>query len=362
MNESTTPVSISVVEVEKIEPISSAETQPKLIEVEELLKKSWEGLKRTWPTLLLFYGVSFGLSMLTGVIGIIVFLVAGGWEVFANLRTIESYATTHIGQLIGSTSIAVLTMILLLVVTAIWTTTASLLYLASYYRGKDITSGTAFSQASRLFGGLFTLSIVVSLLSWGGTMLFIVPGVIISVLLAFSLFEMMFHQTSTVESLANSVNMVRQNFGGLFVRVLVVVGIQMAYQVGLQFLQMIPIVGLLASIISIPLSIGLTFFFYHYYYLLYQSARQHTNLRRSVNLGWMWGVAIVGWILFLMLGYVGYRAIGSFSNYQKERALNMIEQDLPAEYRNQSAVDTFDESTLPTTLKKTKDSFEYEFK
>ena len=161
--------------------------------------------------------------------------------------------------------------------------------------GYLLTTGFKFIPA------MFTTNFLVGFLIVGGFNLLIVPGIIIAVYLSFASYEVVLNGQKNLQALKNSVIIVSQNFGELFIRYLVMMGIGVvigAIYVTLEFFfKNDSTLTLILNFVFLIVQTVLTCLSIAYVYIIYKEARDLTDFTQPVKITWMWIVATLGWIL-----------------------------------------------------------------
>lgn len=319
-----------------IEPKHSVATKS-YSSISDLLNSSWNLVRLSWKKLLVLslivWGIFFALILLGAGTAVGVFMTSlGDGEV----------ASGAIGIALG---LVVLAVIAVLAVGSVYSTS---LLLALDEADTNPSIRSLISRAIKLLIPVFITSLIVFFLVYGGFGLLIIPGIIIALLTSFSLYEIIFFNNRPIAAITNSVRIVSQNFGELFKRLLVIIGIS----VGLFIINVIlsailgdnnagqSVLSLVWSVIQMVFS----WFVIAYYLKTYREARANTDLSTKISLLWMWIVAIVGWIAVGFIVSVGLRALSN-TDFQE-----MIEDELMQEQQYDFPMnqDGIEESNLDT--------------
>lgn len=160
---------------------------------------------------------------------------------------------------------------------------------------------------------LFLIGIVTWFLTVGGFFLLIIPGILIAILLGFSQFEIILNNQRGLNALRRSTAIISKNFGGIFVRYLILFLIVLGYTIIIGILEGAVgeeakgILGLINFIINIIWG----WFSLSFSIKLYKQAKATVHENNIGSLNWMWIVAILGWLIVGALGFAGYKAFSS---------------------------------------------------
>ena len=179
---------------------------PKLPPFGQLWKEATKHLQEKF---LLYWGIAILPTVLQ-----IAFLalgvgVAGG---FMNGFSRQSTA-------IGITVVGVVALIFLIII-QLWSA-ATLTYL-SVHHDEQLTFKSAMSAGWKHIGSLFWISVLSGLLSLAGFLLFVVPGIIMTVWFTFPLYILMSEGDRGMKALQKSAEYVRGNWGKIFGNMLLV--------------------------------------------------------------------------------------------------------------------------------------------
>ncbi|MEX0895762.1 MAG: hypothetical protein WDZ94_02365 [Patescibacteria group bacterium] len=234
-------------------------------------------------------------------------------------------------------------------------------------------------EAMRVTPAVFLAMLVVGALAIGSMALFIIPGLIVSVLLAFTLYEVILEKSSLSLAMRNSYTIVTKHFFELFIR-----GLALVVGAGLLIFildtiaknsgDIRPLFELINSIVGVLLN----WFAIAYAIIIYREARVATDLTNTKNPVWMYIVAAIGWIVLIFVGSVAWgmrepflenfrqmlpaftqeimddpSALNEFENMTSEEQIEYFE-NLSTEQDNQS--DTIDSEQLELLLQEELDT------
>lgn len=170
-------------------------------------------------------------------------------------------------------------------------------------------------------------SLLVAFLTIGGLFVFVIPGVLISIFLVFSSYEVVLNGQKTSQALKNSATIIGQNFGELFLRYIVLIAATTGISIFFGILQGLTekVAGLsgLIGLFSMLLQIVLSGYLIVYLYSMYKEARVLTDFNRPSKLTWMWIISIIGWIIgFFMIMAVSAGIAALVNSGQLEKYIN----------------------------------------
>lgn len=138
---------------------------------------------------------------------------------------------------------------------------------------RSLTVGTAYKQAFSMFVSYSILSLLVSLIIMVGFMLFIIPGIIVSIWLAFASFVLVLEGTKIIAAMKQSREYVRGKWWGVFYRLIMVTLFVFIVYVIASLISKIISVAVVSSIIELLINIIITPIVVAYMYLLYQDVK-----------------------------------------------------------------------------------------
>lgn len=290
--------------------------------IDQLMKDSWERVKRTWKQMVLlylalvvFFAVVFG--------GTVTFFIASG---VAFSGSPEKLASVVAGGMIAALLLGILSV-------AVSTVFQAALLLAVSESKAYPTLGSKIKRGFQLFLPLFATSLITLFLVMGGMGLLIIPGIAIAILVSYTIYEIVLADTRMMTAIRNSVTIIQQNFGEVFVRVIIIFLISLGISIVLNLLQ----VGLgdneasksLVGLLNLVISPVFAFFSLAYYYQVYKEARDMTDFSRPASIVWMWIVSILGWM-------VGVALIIAIAGVAGKAIESTLEKDFSSSYSQDS--------------------------
>lgn len=275
--------------------------------VGDLLRQSWETVKLSWKNILLIYLALYAVFF----VGILI--IGGTW---AGSFAISAGTGVHLA---GASAFAVvITVVVALALAVVATSFGTALILAVAQAEEKPGMGSLVSRGFKLFLPVFLTSLLMAFLIYGGSILFLIGGIVIAIFTCFSTYEVIFTENKYSAAISNSVRMVAQNFGEIFIRFLVLVGIAIGlWIVDATLINMVGDNGAargLMGLVKIVVDALFGWFTIAYAYLLYKEAREATDFKRPASTAWVWWVAIIGWIVGILVVIFAFSFIKSVLN------------------------------------------------
>ena len=278
-----------------------------IVSIKDHLLASWEMTKGSLKNLvflwLVMLGVSVGLGIVVFALGFSTIMASGGLAIFSQPEKLFSLVFSPTGSMLGLVFI-IAGIAYTIVSTGI--NVASIIALHSYREKPQFKD--LLNQALQLAWPVYLLGLVIGLITLGGFVLFIIPGIIMAIFLSFAAFEKIFYQASLMNSLRGSYTLIKNNFGYIFIRFLVVIGFYFVFYAFIpEFFGAISeslrnLYDMLSGLAQILINwVAMAFFL-----LLYNQVRQKTNMKNLANITWMWGIAGVGWFLIIVASVAFY--------------------------------------------------------
>lgn len=268
-----------------------------------LTQKALTRISATWVTLLI-------LQVAVGVLSLLLGLATVGTILATGASVIKQKPEIYSGGLLLGGSISVVIFILLVVLLTILGLS---MLLAIMQSDKKISIGTLFSQALKLIIPSFLTGCIVQFLTLGGMFFFFIPGLIIAILTGFAGLEVASGSSRYFEAIRKSVQLVSQNFGELFARILVLfLGVLIISWLPGAMLSMgngNPSANLLLVIVNLILQAVLGWFSMAFIYELYLEAKKVTDFKKKTTTVWMYIVGTLGWIMMIFIGFTLWHVI-----------------------------------------------------
>lgn len=215
--------------------------------------------------------------------------------------------------------------------------------LIAHNRLSSLSYQKLLRQGFALLGPLLLVGLVKTILIFGSFFLFIIPGIILSFLLSFTSYEVIFHKVRGVQALKNSTIMILDHFWEILGRIflLFVAGLVVNYA---------PVLlgssinnDILMSLLGITVQIVFGWFAVCYVLTLYQQARATTTFERKAPMKLVYVISGIGWLIFIsMISFFSYFVLsGGLSNTIKEY--------FPSEQQQNSVVAAQNSAQLQST-------------
>ncbi len=264
----------------------------KLPSIKSLFEDTWAAFKGSLLNVILL-GVG---STLFSIIAIGIFIVLA----FAT-GMIRPGSTPNLNPntLVLGSIIFVFLFVLFLVIQSVFRI-GMILAIGEYEKKESVV--LLFKRSFGLFIPVFLTEIIVSFLMFGAFFFFIIPVLFFSIFLMFTVFEVILGGKKYSQALKGSVEIVKQHFGDVFLRLLVWVGIYMLASMVTGIItgflpNNLDVLGAMGSFI---LNIFLSWFGTIYFISLYKQVVKRTDFSGPVSLKWFWIVSLLGWILGLI--------------------------------------------------------------
>lgn len=286
--------------------------------LENHLKLSWINLKNNFVNLLIISGVNFLLNV--SVVIVYLFAILLPSLVFLpNLIEYVNKFSPDFAEVMNM--VPVWYWILLLSVTILWILFSLLINYSYVYAQLKILYEQSSDSIIQIYTKgfkkspkLILYSIVSSILIIGGYFLFFLPGLVISFLIFFGIYELVTQNKSVSSAIKSSYNLVLADIPTFIVRIIILFGISFFLNIVdvmssfiVNLLSLFGETGEIYSlIIAIPLAIFMMFIYVifgwfatSYYIQIYKYLKDKQKLLniQEKNLTWAWIVSLAGWLL-----------------------------------------------------------------
>lgn len=289
-----------------------SENNKQLSPIKNLLDRSWQLFTSSILSLILLNIVSYFLYFVLAVVGFLLFIITGFGSALIKGGTegvVSSLAALDASGVIAITGIVAVGVVgMIFIGSAI--TTAAILMLDS--EGK-LPLLKAFKKGLALVIPLSIMGFISLFLTFGGLFVFVIPSIIMMFLFSFASFEVMLNNKSPMEALKRSVTIISNNFGALFTRWIVIIAI---YFVVTAFLpNLIGGINETMKFYSVIISFFVNWlagwYVLAYDIALYKEVKDSIDSKKTKSLTWMWVVAILGWMIFGLLAFGGWKLVTS---------------------------------------------------
>lgn len=280
--------------------------------VKELFIKSWDVFTASWYKQLALNVVSFFLITLISVVASVVFFAL-------NIRNVSQLNSTpqNFASILSSVPPSVWVsgaVILIVWIVLVWFVSAAslaaqMLIVQAAYKGETVGLREAFALGLRKSLPLFVLYFFTGLLVWGGLWLLFIPGMVISIYLSYSIYMLLLENKGVVESMRESVRIVKANFWALMGRsvvlILILYGIQIVLAIVANQVQNAGMETGLTTVANLVVQFFSQYYAIAYSMVLFNFAREASSNAKSASLKPMVITSVLGWVLgILVLGMV----------------------------------------------------------
>jgi len=264
--------------------------------IESLFSEAFQLFKKIFLRVLLFMLLIFGISLILFIVDVILFLLLG-----ASLLTFN--ASHLLPVLLGGP------LLIVLIISIIAAIVISLLYQAGVMliisNPDKETIGSAFKKAYKYVLPLWALGLLVGLLVIPTCFLFVIPGIIISVLFAFVSYELVLGNRGVIGSMQRSVYVVKTNFWSIFGRIFLFGILSWVIFIPFSFLGIISKdLNILVSFLTLPLRFLMAFYGLCYSMVLYKQAenaisdKDKTSSLKPIVAVWLISLIFVALMIF----------------------------------------------------------------
>lgn len=277
---------------------TTIELKKGLPSVGDLFNESWNLLKAKWLKMLVFFLIVMGISMGFTIVLVLIGAIFGMGSVIAGgdtneiLNALAAPGLTLLGLLIIGGFVAIST-----------ASQAGMILLIA----DEKTDQSAFSYLKKGFPyiiPLLVVGIINFVLMMGGLFVLVIPAIIMMIFLGFSMYVAVLENKKAMEAIGMSASMVAQNFWAILGRMALYFGLSILVQVIIGQIGESDVLGPLAVLLILPLSVGVSWFGIAYVYTLYKQVRAGFDESKKASITWMWVVALIGWI-FIVLSFGG---------------------------------------------------------
>ena len=312
----------------------------------DLIAESWSATKATWWTQFKVGLLGMGTLFLLAIVAIIVGLLLG-----VSGRALMDASQFDLNNPLALLAGGALSMFIIGVFIAIFMAVAIATQAASYmvvfnYQEK-MSARTAFKQGFKFVVPLIVTSLLTCLLILGGFFFFIIPAIAFSILFAMSAMEVIFQHRRPVAALKRSMALVSTHFGDIFLRWIVLMGINMGLSMVFNIFAETDNQSLngLVALISVITSFVLSFFNFAYSVVLYKQVNAATDPKKESSLTAVVIIAVVGWLIVILAGVSIAKWLGSEAGRQAKDSLTEITEMAESASQNGTDLDSYDWET-----------------
>lgn len=266
--------------------------------VTKLFKTAWDRVQRHLLKLFLLTVILFASGVVLLLLSGLIMLAAGFFSPVASGTAYSSVTAIFaialllvvvIAMVVGMMALNIATIVLL-------SETQPMLSLLGLYK-----------MSLRKIVPLLAVSLISAFIVLGGLIVFVIPGILFSILLSLSAYFVILDNVSPIEAMRKSVFVVSKNFGVVFIRMAALIGFSLVAGIVLNmFSAQGGGLALIASLASLIFNLLYGWFSVSYLMLLFQEAKKAAGDGRG-KLLWLMIVAVIGWIIIFGGGYLIYR-------------------------------------------------------
>lgn len=308
--------------------VSTTTSAPKMLPgVIELFKESWQlTVANSFRLFLVWLGTTITsfivMAIVNGVTLAKLFQSGVITQLMTNSEAISQELVMSLATKLGvSLSVTMLLLILLSQFSAI----VALLIFGSEKRQ---SWSELFSKAGTALLPVVGLQILVGLISTGGMVLLIVPGIIISFFLSFAMTDLVLSKRSVIGAMKRSTALVKNYFGAVIIRM---ISYAAAYLVIFSlipqaFMQIAPDFAIAFNfLVLFPLGLLFGWFTSAFMVTLYKQLEDRVPAKTTGLLGLFSILAVLGWLIIIAGTYFGVKA---FHNFSKTDAFAEIQRNM----------------------------------
>ncbi len=167
---------------------------------------------------------------------------------------------------------------------------------------EDASVITYFKKGFSYIVPLIVVSAITFLLVFGSLFVFVIPALIISIFLMFTMYSVVLDNKKGMEAIKMSIGVVSQNFGAVIGRVIILWLLSFAVQMLIGALPSEePSAAIFFVLITLVSSFAISWFGLAYIFKLYEHAKAAYDDKKPTSMTWMWIVSILGWIIGAMI-------------------------------------------------------------
>lgn len=266
-----------------------------------------DSFKETWETFKKALGGLFFVSLTSWVVTFLVTVIFVLVVVIGLATSGIKFSSQFDPKWLSSQSALILGLVLVvyIIFSVIWQTILSGALVAAIGNADEKLGVKALlSRGKAVFWPMFLSGILTFLLVFGSFMLLFFPAILVGFFVGFVMYEVVLGNKKAWQAVRGSVQIIGQNFGEVFVRMLVFWVVYIVYFMVISALQQVnPALGL---IFFIP-NLIIPWFALCYSVVLYKHAKERTDEHKKPSMGWIIALTIIGWLIFslAMVGVAG---------------------------------------------------------
>ncbi len=285
----------------------------------DLVVESWNLLKEKVGKIILIGIVGFLIQVVAFLVPVVlaIALFIGGSGLNFNHLTPEAFANIPITVKIGTPLLIVISYVVACIL-AIMVQVSGYLALDS----KESSFGYYAKNSWAVVWPVFITMLLAGLIMFGSFFLFVIPAIFVAFFFVFTLPVVIFEKKSGAAALERSASLVQQNFGDVFVKLLIPFLIQAFVQfVFSSYNRGTPESALAMQLPLMVFSIFWSLFMFVYGFVLYKQVAKVSKNEKSGVLKWLAAVAIIG---YLLLGGTVYAVVSYFKSSSGQKMIQEL--------------------------------------
>jgi hypothetical protein len=281
--------------------------------IKQLFSQSWEVFTGSLLRLFLLAIVNLSFALVLGLVAVVVFIALGvGTNLFASIKEAGPAALGAIpanAYIVGGVVLLVLFFVYLVIAVAI--KAASIIVVSEYDKETSV-----WSAIKRGFGFVIPLSLlgsIIFILDFGGIFVFLLPALLFSFFFMFAIYEVVLGGQGFYKGLQRSLLIVSKRFGEILVRLLAyaLIFILIVFVIPGVITKVVPGARGIVTLFSAFVNAFLDWYGLAFLITLYKQARVGFEGKEGASLKWVWAVAVLGWIIFALVAFLGFKLLGS---------------------------------------------------
>lgn len=292
---------------------ASKTSDKSLPSIRQLLEESWQLLtKKVLKILLISVYTLIGIVstyLVAALLGVVAFFTLVG-----GTGNIQNAAAALIGNPAMWAAGGLLFVALIVAVSIISLMAQAGFVLALSEKDETASSFSLFKKGWLYVVPLFIVGLIEFVIIFGSIFLFIIPAIIISIFLAFTLYTVVLENKKGMDAIKMSVGMVQQQFGAIVGRFVLYFLLVIAVMIVLAALSSISEeVAALAELVRFIVNFFVNWFGLVFTFQVYKHARAAYDESKPVTITWMWIVSAIGWIIAGLIITIAVQALGKIN-------------------------------------------------
>lgn len=267
-----------------------------------LFNDSFLLLKKSFFSLLILSIITWVLFIIL-VVGLVVALIPVG--IFGFLHANSYTALSNVSAIAPITIFLIFLVSLLVVLGIVLVSSCMQVAFILVVDGKEdaFGFGEILRKSIRLIIPAGIVLLYVSSITIGSFFLFIIPSILFSILLSFSLYEVVLEGKRGNEALRSSIAIVTTHFWAITLRIfcLFLINLALLYIVPLALQSIFPNQQFAIGSFSSLVNVGVAWYSLCYTMTLYKQAKAVTPATKTTSVKWLYFTAIIGWIIGVLV-------------------------------------------------------------